>query len=577
VPSKFLLSCALLLFPVAVACAADDYKLGHDSQYQAGVPKGEVSHYTWTSKVFPGTVRDYWVYVPKQYDAATPACVMVFQDGGGFQNADGQYRVPVVFDNLIHKKEMPVTIAVMINPGVVPSDSQNALPRYNRSFEYDTPSDQYARFLLDEILPEVGRKYNLTKDPNGRALCGSSSGGICSFVAAWERPDQFGKVISFIGSFTNLRGGHNLSSLIRKTEPKPIRVFMQDGSNDQDIYSGSWFIGNNDVAAALRYARYDYQYVVGDGGHSGRHGGAILPDALRWLWRDYPTAIKKPDATPQPVMEVLLPGEDWRIVDDGPAGALAGDGAGRVVQAGPKGTPSINVFPDRAMNIATAKAGGARSIAFGPDSRLYVAMPNGKRLVAFDTLGKQTTVARDIDLASLTVNRKGDIYGVDARDGRVWHIDKGGRKAVADTGIPNASAVALSPDQTLLFVAQSSPGNIIYSYHVKPVGSLADKQAYFDLHVPYTQPSSGATAMATDTQGRLYVATTMGIQVLDQAGRVNGIILNPTGIPATSIAFGGPNLEYLYACAGGKLYRRKTKVKGVLSFQDPIKPPTPRL
>ncbi len=312
-----LLTIVLLLAGIILAQpgrCAEDYPLGPDSQPQPGVPHGDVTHFTWTSKIFPGTVRDYWVYVPKQYDPAKPACVMIFQDGGGFQDVHGQFRVPVVFDNLIYKKEMPITIAIMINPGVVPADSPNALPRFNRSYEYDAPTDQYARFLLEEILPEVGKKYNLTKDPAGRALCGASSGGICAFTAAWERPDQFSKVISFIGSFTNLRGGHAYPSLIRKYEPRPIRVFMQDGTADLNIYAGNWYVGNMDVASALQFAGYDIKFVVGSGGHSGQHGGAILPDALRWLWRDYPAPIRTLASTPQPVMEVILPGEDWQQV-----------------------------------------------------------------------------------------------------------------------------------------------------------------------------------------------------------------------------------------------------------------------
>ena len=266
---------------------ADDYQPGPDSFLQPGVPKGEVKKFSWKSTIFPGTVRDYWVYVPSQYDAAKPACLMICQDGGGFANREGGFRAPNVFDNLIHKKEMPVTIGVFIDPGVVPVSATNAHPRYNRSYEYDTPSAQYARFLVEEILPEVAKSYHFTSDPAGRALCGASSGGIASFAAAWERPDQFRKVVSFIGSFVNLRGGHIYPSLIRKTEPKPIRVFLQDGSNDQDIYAGSWFIGNQDMAAALKFAGYDYQFVIGDGGHSGKHGTAIFPEAMRWLWRDY--------------------------------------------------------------------------------------------------------------------------------------------------------------------------------------------------------------------------------------------------------------------------------------------------
>ena len=267
------------------AAGADDYQPGADSMRQEGVPQGTVTQHTWDdSQVFPGTVRDYWIYVPKQYDAARPACVMVFQDGRNYVNEKGQFRAPIVFDNLIHRGEMPVTIGIFINPGVIPASEPNAKPRRNRSFEYDSLSDLYARFLLEEILPAVGREYNLTDDPEGRAICGISSGGICAWTAAWERPDAFRKVLSHVGSFTNIRGGHVYPAMIRKTDRKPIKVFLQEGENDLDNLHGSWPLANRQMAAALKFAGYDYYFVMGDGGHNGKHGGAILPESLRWLW-----------------------------------------------------------------------------------------------------------------------------------------------------------------------------------------------------------------------------------------------------------------------------------------------------
>ncbi len=277
---------ALVSSAAAVALAIDDYKLGPDSQEQPNVPKGKVTKNTWKSEIFPGTVRDYAVYVPAQYDAAKPACVMVFQDGIGYANPKGAYRVPVVFDNLIYKKEMPVTVGIFINPGTFPAVAENRKPVSNRSFEYDTLSDQYVRFLEKEILPEIGKDLNLRQDAEGRAICGASSGGICAFTAAWQRPDMFSKVLSHIGSFTNIRGGDVYPGLIRKSPKKPIRMFLQDGSNDLDNAAGNWPLANQQMAWALKFKGYDYQFVYGDGRHSGIHGGAILPDSLRWLWRD---------------------------------------------------------------------------------------------------------------------------------------------------------------------------------------------------------------------------------------------------------------------------------------------------
>ncbi|MDA1053200.1 MAG: alpha/beta hydrolase-fold protein [Planctomycetota bacterium] len=284
-------STTILLFGLGLLASvidAEEYTLGPDSQRQEGVPRGAVTQHRWTeSEVYPGTERDYWVYVPQQYDAAKPACVMVFQDGGNYANETGQFRVPVVFDNLIHRGEMPVTIGIFINPGVVPPSALDAAGRRNRSFEYDSLGDQYATFLLNEILPAVSKDYNLTADPDGRAIGGISSGGICAWTVAWERPDAFRKVLSHVGSFTNIRGGHVYPAVIRKTEPKPIRVFLQEGENDLDNLHGNWPLANRQMAASLKFAGYDYKFEMGTEGHNGKHGGAILPASLRWLWRDH--------------------------------------------------------------------------------------------------------------------------------------------------------------------------------------------------------------------------------------------------------------------------------------------------
>jgi enterochelin esterase-like enzyme len=285
----------LVLWATAVWAGDEDYRLGPESQPQEGVPRGQVIERVHAeSRVFPGTIRRYWVYVPAQYDPSTPAAVMVFQDGHAYVDPKGQFRATIVMDNLIHSGAMPVTIGIFVDPGHKKSqlpDRPGWNPRpENRSVEYDTLSGDYARFLLEEILPTVGRDYVLTENPELRGICGISSGGICAFTVAWERPDAFRKVLSHVGSFTNIRGGHVYPALIRKTERKPLRVFLQDGSGDLDNAHGNWPLANQEMAAALRFAGYDYQFVYGTGGHNGIHGGAILPESLRWLWRDWQTA-----------------------------------------------------------------------------------------------------------------------------------------------------------------------------------------------------------------------------------------------------------------------------------------------
>ncbi len=266
------------------------YTHGPDSSRKEGVLQGKTKQHTFTeSKVFAGTKRNYSVYVPAQYDPKTPAALMVFQDGHAYEGDQGDFRVATVFDNLIHQGDMPVTIAVLVDPGFKSDLPQkrgwNPKPE-NRSVEYDTVSDAYARFLLEELLPVVEKEYNITKDPELRAICGMSSGGICAFGVAWHRPDAFRKVLSHIGSFTDIRGGYVYAPWARK-EKKPIRVFLQDGANDLNNQFGSWPLANQTLANSLEFNKYDVKFVYGDGEHNGKHGGTIFPDSLRWLWRGW--------------------------------------------------------------------------------------------------------------------------------------------------------------------------------------------------------------------------------------------------------------------------------------------------
>lgn len=285
---------ASVLHSQETAPKAKEYPFGPESERKEGVPQGSVTKHVWKSTIYPGTLREYFVYVPAQYDPAgsEKAAVMVFQDGHAYVDEKGQVRVPVVFDNLIAAGELPVMIGIFLNPGWFTEKFDEPqkwkAPQgvgSNRSVEYDTLDAKYAEFLEKEILPEVGKTYRLTDDPGQRAICGMSSGGICAFTVAWERPDLFRKVLSHIGSFTNIRGGHVYPSLIRKTERKPIRVFLQDGSNDLDNEHGNWPLANQEMAAALKFAGYDHEFVFGEGAHNGNHGGAIFPESVRWLWR----------------------------------------------------------------------------------------------------------------------------------------------------------------------------------------------------------------------------------------------------------------------------------------------------
>jgi enterochelin esterase-like enzyme len=304
--TAILVATALCRAAVSAAPTDDVYKLGPDSQPQPGVPQGKVvGPLTLESKsAYPGTTRNYWVYAPAQYDGKTPACLMVFQDGHFFVNPEGEYRVPVVFDNLIYRREMPVTIGVFINPGRRPDQQEANAKEWgdrtnNRRVEYNALNDTYAKLIVDELLPELKKTYNISDNPDDRGIAGASSGAICAFTVAWHRPDQFRKVISTIGSFTNIMGGHVYPDLVRESEPKPIRVYLQDGLNDNRGMRGrgenraydpkwDWHTQNRKMVEALTEKKYDVNYCWGIGTHSNKQGGAIMPEMLRWLWRDYP-------------------------------------------------------------------------------------------------------------------------------------------------------------------------------------------------------------------------------------------------------------------------------------------------
>jgi len=292
-----------LLREKAIVAAGEDsfYHLGPDSLPQDGVPKGKlIGPTTLPSHVFPGTQHTYWVYVPEQYDSNQPAALMVFNDGQAMIAPNGDVRAPNVLDNLIWRREVPVMIAVFINPGRTPEQPEPN-PRdwgdrnTNRPEEYNRLNDRYARVIIDELMPVLRKQYNLSSDPDMHAIAGASSGAIAAFTVAWERPDQFRKVVSIVGSFVNLRGGHVYPEKVLESQRKPIRVFFVDGVNDNRALRGDtyeptrdWHYQNVRLVEAMTKKGYDVNYTWGIGLHGQKQGGAILPEMMRWLWRDYP-------------------------------------------------------------------------------------------------------------------------------------------------------------------------------------------------------------------------------------------------------------------------------------------------
>lgn len=304
----------------AIVYSQEEYFHGPDSEKYEGIPHGTVTKHTWESDIYPNTIRDYYIYVPAQYKPSEPAALMVFQDGHTYVKEDGDFRVPVVFDNLIAQQKIPVTIGLFINPGHDKSmpTPENPWKASHRSLEYDDVSDTYGRFLLEEMIPELKKNYSISEDATKRGIGGISSGGICAFTAAWFFPQHFHKVLSHIGSFTDIRGGHAYPSMIRKHDKKDIKVFLQDGAHDLNNQYGNWWLANLQMESALKFKGYDYKFVEGAGAHNGNHGGAILPQSLRWLWNDVVPGIAESGVYSFPKNDenkVMMAGETFYFSD----------------------------------------------------------------------------------------------------------------------------------------------------------------------------------------------------------------------------------------------------------------------
>lgn len=556
--------------------AQTSYPLSADSQRNPDIPAGELKGpIAMSSAIFPGTQRNYWLYIPAQYDPQKPACALIVQDG--LRRAQ-EWHLPEVLDNLIHKKEIPVMIGIFVDPGVVPPLKPDAQPRFNRSFEYDALGDRYARFLIEELLPEASKSVSLSADPNDRALAGASSGGICAFNAAWERPDAFRRVISTIGTFVGLRGGNQLPMLVRKTENKPLRVYLEDGNRDLNIYGGDWWIANQDMLSALTYAGYDVAHSWGEGGHDGAHAAAIMPDALRWLWGGYPEPIK---LAPNPVeprrLEILVPGSNWELVSSGhelveaPTCNAAGEvffcdsRAGRIYRSGTDG--KTRVFAEQ-----TARVSG---MAFGPDGKLYACQSGRRRIVRYNDAGIEEIVYPDTTCQDLITLPTGFYYSDPVAPG-IWWSDYAGKRRKVDELTPAPMGLCPTADQAFLHLA-SAENSMTFNFRIRPDGDLEFRQGFGHLHVPPGEGDAGAAGMAVDVEGRLFVATKLGIQVLDQLGRTNLILTKPTPAPVNGVAFGGAEFDTLFVTCGERVYRRRMKINGAQSYLAPVTPPAPGL
>lgn len=555
------------------------YPLGPDSQPHASVPAGRTFQFDLkNSRIFPGTVRTITVYVPAEYKADKPACLYVGLDGLGFN-------VPTVFDNLIAQHAMPVTIAVGLSPGTVDSARPPENPRFDRSFEFDSLSDRLARFLQEEVLPAVeqhrtggGLPILISDNPNDRAIGGGSTGGIGAFTVAWERPDSFRRVFTAIGTFVGMRGGERYYVLVRKTEPKPIRIFMQDGVHDEwpgGPEMGDWWMSNLTMNRALQFAGYDVRHVWGAGTHNGNQAAAVFPEAMRWLWRDWPSPIEAGQSS-NPVLEATLqPHQDWTIAAEGCASVsvLAADAKGKVFfHGGPSGQISDNAAGEKPVRCQSTERDA--SFAFGPGNTFYSARAEGG-LQVFSGASAGKVLARNLRIQAFTVRSNGDIYALTrpmAGTNELWLIASGGKSVRLDQDLQDASGLALSPDGLWLFVDQRhSPDGL--SYRILSNGGVDARAPFYDFYVPPSADESGASQIAMDRDGRAWVASPMGVQVFDRNGRVAAILPLPGNVAATSLCFGGPSFNTLYVAGGGRIYKRKLRVAGVPPWNPPIQLP----
>ncbi len=551
------------------------------------VPHGEFLHLSIDdSAIYPGTENDITVYVPAQYDPAQPACLLVKLDGlGGYEGT--------VLDNLIAKKEVPVIIGVGISPGVIwkdpPGTPKRRALRFNRSYVFDSMNEHFPDFVLNEVLPAVqkltthdGRAIRLSPEGNDHAATGASTGGIGSFTLAWHRPDQFTRIYDVIGTFVSMRGGHEYPALIRKTEPKPIRIFLEDGSTDAwNPLFGSWYDANLNMESALSFAGYDVAHAWGTHGHDGRPGAGIFPDVMRWLWRDYPAPITAGVSKNSTLVEITLPGEGWQKIPQAfqAAAGLAANAQGEVYLSDAPAATIYHLGADNQPAVFLEHAPAVTGQAFGPDGTLFGVVPGEKKVIALDPQGQMRTVAEGVAGHGIIVTHDGTLYlsepGAHSdMPSTIWQIQAGGDKKAVDQGLASASGVAFSPDGSL-FLAAEHTTQWIDSYVVRPDGSLADKQPFYWLHVTDVPHDSGAEDLAFDTHGNLYVATRVGIQVCDPNGRVRAILPLPTPCgPVVSLCFGGAHFDVLYATDGAQVFRRKLKVPGFAPWSAPVAVPS---
>ena len=503
--------------------------------------RGEVISFSLSdSQIYPGTQREILVYVPHQYDGSKPACLLVCMDGI-------LYDATTVMDNLIASGEMPVTIGVFVNPGVV-YDEDGEVVRYNRCKEFDSTDDSFATFLENEVLTKVegmqtesGKTIHLSPDANDRAITGASSGGIAAFTAAWNRPDLFSRVYTTVGTFVAMRGGHEYPAIVRKTEPKPLRIYMQDGWYDvwNPIF-GEWFEYNMLMESAFNFAGYEVFHHWNRGNHSIKYGTLAFPDAMRWLWKGYPARVQKGWSNNGMLQDILLKDEDWQEI-------------------------ALPMAIDSDL-FATADS----SVVFSSHATIHKVSPAGVCTRVGELKSSERLLGEDLTARGTTLYYKGakvadalhDLVAAQVlSDGQYLALCNDRAKSKPNVWVVSAGcrALAIAPDYRFCVTGEENTHHLISTIIGKD-GEMKYSEPFYYLHDLSNGVKQMAGNMAFDTKGNLYVATEMGVQVADHNGRVRAILSLPAG-GVKSLAFSG---HYLYVVCGNKLFVRKMKAEGHL-------------
>jgi sugar lactone lactonase YvrE/enterochelin esterase-like enzyme len=529
------------------------------------VLKGEIKEFTFSSSlIFPGTVRQVTVFIPAQYDGSQPACVSVKTDG---YNPNEK----ALLETLIATKEIPVTIGVFVRPGDLPAPVKETIGRRNRCFEYDAVGDNNVRFLVDELLPAVAKRFDLKLSTSGndRCIAGGSSGGIAAFNVAWERPDAFSRVYANSGSFVAFRGGHEFPTLVRKFEAKPIRAYLTTGMRDMENCAGDWFLLDQEMDKALKFSGYDYSFRIINGGHVAGYYDCYR-EAMSYLWKDWPKPVQAGPSAPR-VRDIILPDESWQLVskDRQDARGAACNARGEVFFVDEAANKVHRIDLDGKISEFLADAGHASSLSFGPKGELFAVSGQTGKIMSYDESGQASLVVEGGRGRQILGLPSGGLYITSQGDkpddsGEVWFV-KDGKKTRVDSGLKLATGLAYRPDQWLLSVADGG-SKWVYSYQINPDGTLVNKERFFWLHVPDWEDDAGAESICYAKEGPMLVATRWGVQVCADDGPTQVILPLPGNSRPIGICFGGRDLETLFAFCGDQIWKRKLKVHGLGAF-----------